>query len=68
MYLDLNLGKLEVGAPADLVLIDLEKEQKIDKEAFVSKGKNTPFNGWDCKGWPQVTIYNGEIVWQEEQV
>ncbi|QUG41022.1 dihydroorotase [Psychrobacillus sp. INOP01] len=62
-----EFGKLEVGAPADLVLIDLEKEQRIDKEAFVSKGKNTPFNGWACNGWPQLTMYNGEIVWQEEQ-
>lgn len=63
-----EFGKLEVGAPADLVLIDLEKEQAIDKEAFLSKGKNTPFDGWICTGWPQVTIYNGEIVWQEERV
>ncbi|WP_342566851.1 dihydroorotase [Psychrobacillus sp. FSL K6-4046] len=62
-----EFGKLEVGAPADLVLVDLKKEQKIDKEAFLSKGKNTPFDGWVCTGWPQVTIYNGEIVWQEEQ-
>ncbi|QFF98400.1 dihydroorotase [Psychrobacillus glaciei] len=61
-----EFGKLEVGASADLVLIDLEKEQAIDKEAFLSKGKNTPFNGWVCTGWPQVTIYNGEIIWQEE--
>ncbi|MCM3357014.1 dihydroorotase [Psychrobacillus sp. MER TA 171] len=62
-----EFGKLEVGAPADLVLVDLKEEQKIDKEAFLSKGKNTPFDGWVCTGWPQVTIYNGEIVWQEEQ-
>ncbi|MFF2752415.1 dihydroorotase [Psychrobacillus sp. NPDC058041] len=62
-----EFGKLEIGAPADLVLIDLEKEQAIEKGAFLSKGKNTPFNGWVCSGWPQVTIYNGEIVWQEEK-
>ncbi|ALC86123.1 dihydroorotase [Bacillus sp. FJAT-22090] len=61
-----EFGKLEEGAPADLVLIDLEKEQAIDKEAFLSKGKNTPFDGWACNGWPQLTIFNGEIVWQEE--
>lgn len=63
-----EFGNLEVGAPADLVLIDLEKEQAIDKESFLSKGKNTPFDGWVCAGWPQVTIYNGEIVWQEGNV
>ena len=62
-----QFGRLEEGAPADLVLIDLEKEQPIDAEKFVSKGKNTPFDGWQCTGWPQMTIYNGEIVWQEEQ-
>lgn len=63
-----EFGKLEVGAPADLVLIDLKKEQKIDKETFISKGKNTPFNGIVCNGWPQLTMYYGEIVWQEEQI
>lgn len=63
-----EFGKLEVGSPADLVLIDLKKEQKIDKETFISKGKNTPFNGIVCNGWPQLTMYNGEIVWQEEQI
>lgn len=62
-----EFGRIEVGAPADLVLIDLEKEQKIDKEAFLSKGKNTPFTGWACTGWPQLTMFNGEIVWQGEQ-
>jgi dihydroorotase len=62
-----EFGKLEVGAPADLVLIDLENEKVIEKGAFLSKGKNTPFNGWVCSGWPQVTIFNGEIVWQEEK-
>lgn len=63
-----EFGNLEVGSPADLVLIDLKKEQKIDKETFISKGKNTPFNGIVCNGWPQLTMYNGEIVWQEEQI
>lgn len=62
-----EFGRIEVGALADLVLIDLEKEQKIDKEASLSKGKNTPFTGWACTGWPQLTMFNGEIVWQGEQ-
>ena len=62
-----EFGKLEIGAPADLVLVDLTKEQKIDKEAFLSKGRNTPFDGWVCIGWPRITIFHGEIVWQKEQ-
>ncbi|HSI67512.1 MAG TPA: dihydroorotase [Planococcus sp. (in: firmicutes)] len=59
-------GTLETGKTADLVLLDLEKEQSINPEEFLSKGKNTPFGGWNCKGWPVMTIFNGEIVWQEE--
>lgn len=63
----LPYGKIEVGATADLVLIDLEKEQKIDRTTFVSKGKNTPFDGWDCTGWPVMTIFGGNIVWKDGQ-
>ncbi|WP_318615505.1 dihydroorotase [Sporosarcina sp. YIM B06819] len=58
-------GKLEVGATADLVLIDLTKEQKIDRTTFVSQGKNTPFDGWACAGWPVTTIYGGQVVWED---
>jgi dihydroorotase len=58
-------GKIEVGAPADLVLIDLTKEQEIDRTTFLSNGKNTPFDGWKCTGWPVKTIYSGKVVWED---
>ena len=64
---DLPYGTLEVGATADLVLIDLNKEQTIDRETFVSKGKNTPFDGWVCAGWPVKTIFEGQVVWEDEK-
>ncbi|KXH79920.1 dihydroorotase [Sporosarcina sp. HYO08] len=62
----LPYGSIEVGAEADLVLIDLKKERQIDRTSFVSKGKNTPFDGWMCVGWPVTTIYGGKIVWEEK--
>ncbi|ETP68652.1 dihydroorotase [Planococcus glaciei] len=62
----LPYGTLEIGQAADLVLLDLEKEQSINADEFLSKGKNTPFGGRSCKGWPALTIYGGQIVWQEE--
>ncbi|MFJ8261608.1 dihydroorotase [Rummeliibacillus sp. NPDC094406] len=64
---NLPYGTLEVGAAADLVLIDIENEKVVDAEGFVSKGKNTPFNGWKATGWPALTIYNGNIVWEDAQ-
>ncbi|MDW0111844.1 dihydroorotase [Sporosarcina saromensis] len=60
-------GKIDIGATADLVLIDLNKAQQIDRTTFLSKGKNTPFDGWTCFGWPVTTIYGGSIVWKDGQ-
>jgi dihydroorotase len=62
----LPYGTLEVGKEADLVLLDLEKEQPINIDEFLTKGRNTPFGGWNCTGWPAMTIFGGQIVWQEE--
>lgn len=61
----LPTGRLEVGAPADITIIDLNEERKVDPAAFASKGKNTPFTGWSLKGWPKLTMLGGEVVWSE---
>jgi dihydroorotase len=61
----LPFGELREGAPADVVLIDLEEEKVITPDEFLSKGKNTPFTGWSCKGWPVMTIAEGKIVWEK---
>ena len=61
----LPYGKLEAGRPADITLIDLEKEDKIDKNRFLSKGKNTPFDGISCFGWPVLTMAAGKVVYKE---
>lgn len=62
---NLPYGKLEVGAVADLTIIDLDKEMEIDSTQFLSKGKNTPFNGYRVAGWPVMTLVDGNIVYQE---
>ncbi|WP_053362101.1 dihydroorotase [Bacillus sp. FJAT-27251] len=64
----LPYGKLVPGAAADLVLLDLDHEEEIDPAVFLSKGKNTPFTGWSCKGWPVMTIAAGKIVWEKGSV
>jgi dihydroorotase len=61
----LSLGKIEVGGPGDLVILDLDEELAINPEDFLSKGKNTPFGGWKCKGWPEMTIAQGQIAWEK---
>jgi dihydroorotase len=61
----LQAGKIQVGEKADITVIDLQQEQVIDPNTFVSKGKNTPFAGWVCKGWPVMTFVGGKLVWQK---
>ncbi len=36
--------------------------------SFLSKGKNTPFGGWNCKGWPVTTIVDGKVAWRKGRV
>lgn len=64
----LPYGKIEVGSIADIAVIDVQHEEAIDSSKFLSKGKNTPFNGWKCKGWNVLTIVDGKIVWEKENV
>jgi dihydroorotase len=64
---NLPYGQIEVGASADLTIIDLNKEKTIDANEFHSKGRNTPFNGWKAKGWPVMTIFEGNVVYKEEE-
>lgn len=61
----LPYGTLKAGAPADLTVVDLDTKKLIDRHSFVSKGQNTPFHGWEVKGWPVLTIVNGKTVWEE---
>lgn len=57
-------GSVAEGKIADLVLFDAEKAYKIDTATFVSKGKNTPFNGYPVKGEVACTIVDGKVVYK----
>ncbi|WP_394175044.1 dihydroorotase [Guptibacillus hwajinpoensis] len=59
----LQYGSLRNGVNADLTIIDLTQEEEINPESFLSKGRNTPFAGWTCKGWPVNTFVNGKMVY-----
>jgi len=63
---NLSQGNLLEGSIADITVVDLEKEKEIDPATFASKSTNTPFQGWNCAGWPVMTIVKGEIVWSED--
>ena len=62
--LKIDKGTLSVGAAADVVIIDPNAEYTIDVDDFISKGKNTPFDGRKVYGKVMYTICNGEIIYR----
>jgi len=66
-FLGKKLGKLTKGYPADIVIIDLNKEWKVDISNFVSLGKNSPLQGTKFKGKILQTFVDGEIVYFDDK-
>lgn len=54
-------GGLAVGQPADLTLLDMDRDYVIDPDTFLSKGRSTPFAGWHVKGEAVMTIVDGSV-------
>lgn len=57
-------GYLKEGQAADLAILDLSKSYTIDPEQFLSKGRSTPFAGWQVQGENTMTFVNGKKVWE----
>ncbi len=62
--LRLPAGRLAVGAPADLVVFDLEHPWQIAESGFHSKSKNSPFDGRPVQGSAVMTVVGGRVVYQ----
>ena len=63
--LGINAGNLGEGMPADICIIDPDKEWTFEIKNMQSRGKNTPFNGWNFKGKVAHTIVQGDIVFSD---
>ena len=57
-------GTLELEAPADITVINLNKTYLVDSTSFLSMGRATPFQGMNVSGETMLTMVNGKIVWQ----
>ena len=55
-------GRISVGAPADLALVDLSEEWTVRAEAIVSRSGNSPYLGRSLKGRIAGTTVGGELI------
>ena len=58
---------LAAGAPADLVVLDLDRERPVRAESFRSKAKFSPWDGEQLRGWPLMTFVRGRRVYAHEE-
>jgi len=61
-------GSLDEGNRADIAVVDINREHKIDSSRFYSKAKYSPFDGWKVKGKPTKTFVNGRLVMDEGEI
>ena len=63
--LGVQSGRIEAGAPADLVLFDPAEHWRVTPAALRSQGRNTPFLGYELAGRVRTTIVAGSVVFEQ---
>ena len=63
--LGVDRGRLTVGGPADVTVIDPARRVQVDPTRFASKARNSPFAGWELRGAPVMTVVGGRVVHDE---
>ncbi|MDI6644975.1 MAG: dihydroorotase family protein [Methanobacteriaceae archaeon] len=61
-------GFVKEGFDADLVVVDLKKEAIINPDNFKSKAKYSPFEGFEVKGLPVMTLVRGQMVMEDGDI
>ncbi|MHA1123935.1 MAG: amidohydrolase family protein [Candidatus Heimdallarchaeota archaeon] len=56
-------GVIKIGADADLVIIDMQKEYTLKNENMITKSKITVFDGMKIQGKIEQTIVRGKVVY-----
>ena len=62
--LGLDRGTLRTVSPADVTLIDPDRDWKVDVKSFRSKSINSPFDGWTLRGRAVATIVGGRVKYR----
>ena len=64
--LHLPKGTLQIGADADVTIIDPNVRWTVDPAEFHSKSTNTPFAGWELTGRAEVVIVGGRVKFRRK--
>ena len=60
--------RFSITCGSDFAVFAIDREYRIDPASFLSKGKSTPFEGMSVSAECLMTVCNGKIVWQKEEI
>jgi len=63
-----NKGYIKKDFDADLTIVDMKKKYKFKNQDIESKCKWSPFDGYEFKGKPVITIVNGKIKMKNGEI
>ncbi|PKM62705.1 MAG: dihydroorotase [Firmicutes bacterium HGW-Firmicutes-21] len=58
-------GGLGVGESADIAVLDINRQHRINAAESLSMGKSSPFDGAEVYGKNKMTFYRGNMIWQD---
>jgi len=61
-------GSMNIGADADLVVLDLDKKATVTTDMLLSAQDHCPFEGVEVQGWPETTVLRGNVVYANGEV
>ena len=64
----LSGGTLSVGSPADIAILDLDREWTVEAENFYTRGTHSPFVGRRLKGRAVMTMVDGQVVMRDGKI
>lgn len=64
--LTIDKGTLGIDKDADICILDPDTDISVDKDKLLSAGKNSPFKGWELQGTVSHTLFNGEVVFNQD--
>ena len=59
---------MQIGADADVTIIDPDVRWTVDPTKFRSKSTNTPFAGWKLTGRADTVIVGGQVRYRADQL
>jgi dihydropyrimidinase len=55
-------GRIEAGADADLIVVDLDRRRRVDAEMLGGASDFSVFEGQLLRGWPAMTFLRGRLI------